>query len=451
MSKQNSRRSFVKKSTLGALGLASASSMGMSAESYRNIMGANDRLHVAIAGLGRRLGAFYAPIAHKKSNVRLAYLCDPMQSQMTKAAEKFKEHITYKPQLEHDIFKVLEDDKVDVLINATPDHWHTPGSIMALKAGKHVYVEKPSSCTMEENELLVSATKKYDRVVQMGNQQRSSGHTQQVIKKIHEGAIGDAYKAVAFYSNRRGAVPLQKEAPVPEGLDWNLWQGPAVHRNYTSETWNYNWHWYGWNYGTAEMGNNATHELDVARWALEVNYPQLVEVSADKRHFVDDGWEMYDTMLARFTFEGNKQIEWDGKSRNGYNTYGSGRGVIIYGTEGSVFVNRGHYKLFDRKGQLVEEVLSDGKEGGLALGGGGDMSTIHVMNFFDAIRGKANLNAPIEDANISMAMVHYANVSSRINQPFEVDDTKGTMFNRDAMQHWGKPYEDSWKSKFMTL
>ena len=450
MSKQN-RRNFIKKSALGGLGLASAASMGMSAQSYNNIIGSNDRLHVAIAGLGRRLGAYYSPIARKESNVKLAYLCDAKKSQMTRAAKRFKNHINYNPKLEQDIFKILDDNKVDVLINAMPDHWHTPGAIMAMKSGMHVYVEKPSSCTMEENELLVKAANKYSKVVQMGNQQRSSAHTQQVIQKIHNGAIGKAYKAIAFYSNGRGEVPHQKKSSIPEGLDWNLWQGPAVHREYTSETWDYNWHWYGWNYGTAEMGNNATHELDVARWALNVNFPKMVEVESDKRHFVNDGWEMYDTMLARFSFEDNKVIEWDGKSRNAYNTYGSGRGVIIYGTEGSVFVNRGHYKLFDRNGKLVEEVSSGGKEGGVALGGGGDMSTLHVMNFFETIRGKSSLNAPITDANISMAMVHYANVSSRIKQNFEVDDVKGTMFNRDAMEHWGKPYQESWKKMFLNI
>ena len=450
MSKQN-RRNFIKKSALGGLGLASAASMGMSAQSYNNIIGSNDRLHVAIVGLGRRLGAYYSPIARKESNVKLAYLCDAKKSQMTRAAKRFKNHINYNPKLEQDIFKILDDNKVDVLINAMPDHWHTPGAIMAMKSGMHVYVEKPSSCTMEENELLVKAANKYSKVVQMGNQQRSSAHTQQVIQKIHNGAIGKAYKAIAFYSNGRGEVPHQKKSSIPEGLDWNLWQGPAVHREYTSETWDYNWHWYGWNYGTAEMGNNATHELDVARWALNVNFPKMVEVESDKRHFVNDGWEMYDTMLARFSFEDNKVIEWDGKSRNAYNTYGSGRGVIIYGTEGSVFVNRGHYKLFDRNGKLVEEVSSGGKEGGVALGGGGDMSTLHVMNFFETIRGKSSLNAPITDANISMAMVHYANVSSRIKQNFEVDDIKGTMFNRDAMKHWGKPYQESWKKMFLNI
>ena len=446
---KNNRRDFIRKSALGGFGLASVSLMGMSAKSYNNIIGSNDRLHVAIAGLGRRLGAYFSPIARKESNVKLAYLCDAKKSQMTRAAKRFYNHLNYNPKLEQDIFKILDDNKVDVLINAMPDHWHTPGAIMAMKSGMHVYVEKPSSCSMEENELLVKAAKKFRKVVQMGNQQRSSAHTQQVIEKIHNGAIGKAYKAIAFYSNGRGEVPLQKKSSIPEGLDWNLWQGPAVHREYTSETWDYNWHWYGWNYGTAEMGNNATHELDVARWALSVNFPKMVEVESAKRHFINDGWEMYDTMVARFSFEDNKVIEWDGKSRNAYNTYGSGRGVVIYGTEGSVFVNRGHYKLFDRNANLVEKVSSGGKEGGVALGGGGDMSTLHVMNFFETIRGKSSLNAPIADANISMAMVHYANVSSRIKQNFEVDDIKGTMFNRDAMEYWGKPCEESWKKLFL--
>ena len=445
------RRDFIKKSSLGSLGLAGVSSMKMTAQSYNNIIGANDRLHIAIAGLGRRLGAFLDPISHKKSNARLTYLCDAMQSQMLKAADRFKKHINYKPNLEQNILKVLEDNKVDVLINAMPDHWHTPGAIMAMKYGKHVYVEKPSSCTMQENELLVKAAKKHNKIVQMGNQQRSSIHTQQVIKKIHDGEIGTAYKALAFYSNGRGVVPKQQKAPIPDGLDWNLWQGPAVHREYTSETWDYNWHWYGWNYGTAETGNNATHELDVARWALNVDLPRLVEVEAAKRHFIGDGWEMYDTMLARFTFEDNKIIEWDGKSRNAYNTYGSGRGVIIFGSKGSVFVNRSHYKLFNRNGKLIEKITSRDEEGGIALGGGGNMSTLHVMNFFDAIRGKAIANAPIDDANISMAMVHYANVSSRIKQNFEVDQKKGTMFNINAMNHWTKPYEESWKEKFLII
>ena len=129
----------------------------------------------------------------------------------------------------------------------------------------------------------------------------------------------------------------------------------------------------------------------------------------------------------------------------------NGHGVVIFGSEGSVFVNRNLYKLFDRRGKVIEEVSNDGSEGGMALGGGGNMSTLHVINFFDTIRGKAKPNAPIDEANVSMAMIHYANVSSRIKQNFEVDPVKGTMYSSEAMKHWSKPYEPSWESKFLTL
>jgi predicted dehydrogenase len=441
-----SRRNFIKKTTLASTAITLGSSaMAMSAKSYNNIIGSNDRLHVAIAGLGRRLGAFKQPIALKESNVKLAYLCDVMESQRLRGLKEFREHIDYNPILENDIRKVLEDKNVDVLINATPDHWHTPGSIMAMKAGKHVYVEKPCSHNMYENEQLVKAAKYFNKVVQMGNQQRSSGHTIEIINEIHNGIIGKPYKAVAFYVNGRGEVPLQKAAPIPEGLDWNLWQGPAPRRNYTSETWNYNWHWYGWDYGTAEAGNNGTHELDVARWALQVDFPQHAYVEAEKRQFKDDGWEMYDDMEATFKFQDDKVIKWDGKSRNSYSTYGAGRGTIIYGTEGTVFVDRGKYILYDRKGVIIKESKTTSNESGTALGGGGDTSTLHVQNLFDTIRGKAKLSAPIDDASKSMALVHYANIAYRINNGFDIDPKSGAMFNREAMKLWSRTYEPGWE------
>ena len=448
------RRDFIKKVTAGTAGIAlgstsilKASTTGMSAKSYGRIIGANDKINVAILGLGRRLGAFYEPIAQKKNNVQLSYLCDVMKSQREKGAANFAKHIDYKPKVENDFRKILDDKQVDAIINATPDHWHAPGSIMALKAGKHVYVEKPCSHNMQESDLLVEAQKKYDKVVQMGNQQRSSDHTIEIIKEIHNGVIGTPYKAVAFYINQRGEVPLQKKAPVREGLDWELFQGPAPRREYTSETWDYNWHWYGWDYGTAETGNNATHEFDIARWALQVDYPIRADVQAEKRHFVNDGWEMYDTMFATFKFANNTVINWDGKSRNGYDTYGggSGRGTIIYGSEGTVFVDRGKYILYDRSGKVVKNSKSAAQEGGTALGGGGDMTTGHVVNWFDTIRGKDTLTSHIAEGVISQALVHYSNIASRINKGFDIDDKTGRMFDRDAMALWSREYEPGWE------
>ncbi|WP_144602727.1 Gfo/Idh/MocA family protein [Algoriphagus algorifonticola] len=445
MSKQN-RREFIKKSTAATLGLSALGAVGFSAKSYGRIIGANERLNVAIAGLGRRLGAFYEPIALESSNVNLLYLCDVMQSQMTKAAGNFSKHISYQPKLEGNIMKVLEDKDLDVLINATPDHWHAPGTWLAMERGKHVYVEKPCSHNPKEGELLIALQKKYNKVVQMGNQQRSAPESREIIAAIHNGAIGKAYKAVAFYSNQRGRVVNPTPAPVPEGLDWDMFQGPAPRRAYTHDTWDYNWHWYGWDYGTAETGNNATHELDVARWALQVDYPSQVMVDAGKYHFVDDGWTMYDTMEATFKFGKDKTITWDGKSRNGLNTYGADRGTIIYGSEGSVFVNRNGYKHFDRNGKLIKDSQSSGSEGGTQLGGGGDMSTTHVVNFFNAVRGKEKQNSNIEEGAVSTLLCHLANIASRTGEILQCDPKNGHITNSKAgMALWTRQYEKGWE------
>lgn len=442
------RRKFIKNAAAGAIGLGLGTHLNaMSAKSYNNIMGANDRINLAIQGLGRRYPAFIDPIANKDNNVRLLYLCDVLKSQREKAAEKFSSRIKNKPMLENDIRKVLEDKEVDAVFMATPDHWHTPGAIMAMQAGKHVYLEKPCSHNGRENELVVAGQQKYNKVVQMGNQQRSSLETQEIIRDIHDGAIGKAYKAIAFYVNGRGEVPVPVKADPPEGLDWDLFQGPSPRKAYMHDTWNYNWHWYGWDFGTAEMGNNATHELDIARWALGVVYPERVEVDAGKYQFVDDGWEMYDTMEATFKFSGDRMIQWDGSSRNNYNKYGKGRGTLIYGSEGSVMVDREGYTLYDLSGKILKTSSSETSEGGVGLGGGGDLTSSHAVNFFEAIRGKQKLNSPIEEGAISQLMTHYANISSRLGKSFDIDTANGRIYDREAMSLWSRTYEPGWEPK----
>tara|TARA_R110002049_G_scaffold3340_1_gene25677 strand:+ start:1727 stop:3070 length:1344 start_codon:yes stop_codon:yes gene_type:complete len=442
------RRSFIKKATAGVAGVAFSNSINaMSAKSYENIIGANDRINVAIQGLGRRYPAFIDAIAQKENNVRLLYLCDVLKSQREKAAAKFGQKINYAPKLENDIRKVFDDKNVDAVFMATPDHWHTPGACMGMQAGKHIYLEKPCSHNPHESDLVVAFQEKYKKVVQMGNQQRSSLESNEIIKDIHNGVIGDVYKAIAFYVNKRGEVPIPVKVAPPEGLDWDLFQGPSPRKDYMHDTWNYNWHWYGWDFGTAETGNNATHELDIARWALDVKYPEYVDVISGKHQFKDDGWEMYDTMEATFKFSNNRVIQWDGNSRNGYNKYGKGRGTIIYGSKGSVFVDREGYSLFDLKGDLIKEVKSSSNEDGLALGGGGGLSTMHTVNFFETIRGKQTLNSPIQQGAISQMLTHYANISSRIGKSFDVDEATGRIFDREAMKLWARTYEPGWEPK----
>ena len=232
------RRNFLKKATAGAVGVAFSNSLyAMSASSYSNIIGSNDRIHVAIQGLGRRYGAFLEAIAAKENNIKLLYLCDVMKSQRDNAANKVSKLIKNTPVLENDVRNIFNDKDVDAIFMATPDHWHTPGACMAMQAGKHVYLEKPCSHNPKENELVVAYQKHYNRIVQMGNQQRSSPETKEIIHEIHKGIIGETYKAVAFYQNNRGFVPVQEKAAIPEGLDWELFQGPAPRRDYTNNTW----------------------------------------------------------------------------------------------------------------------------------------------------------------------------------------------------------------------
>lgn len=443
------RRDFMRNLTYGAVGVGiSGITSGFTAKSYNRIIGANERLNVALMGCGRRVGAYYDALKNKNNNVDLAYICDVMKKQRDKVGKDLNGKVSGPAKLVSDIHDVWNDKSVDAIFNATPDHWHAPGTWMAMQAGKHVYIEKPCSHNPREGELLVAFQKKYGKVIQMGNQQRSARESQEIIAEIHRGVIGDVYKALAFYSNTRGEVPIEKKAPVPEGLDWNLWQGPAPHREYTDNTWDYNWHWYGWHWGTAETGNNATHELDIARWALQVTYPEKVEVEAAKRHFKNDGWVMYDTMDATFRFPDNKIIQWDGKSRGGYKTYGSDRGTIIYGSEGTVFVNRDGYTLYDRVGKKIKDSKASGSEAGTALGGGGDMTDAHVANFFNVIRGKeTKLNSPIEEGAISQMMCHYANIGYRIGKSYSVNTQNGHILDKDGMKLWDRQYEKGWEPK----
>lgn len=215
----SNRRSFLKKVSVGTAGIVVSSAiMGMKPMNYRRIIGANERLNVAIIGLGGRYSAFIPSITNKYSNVNLLYLCDVMEKQRLKASKSLSGKLDYKPKLENDLRRVFDDTNVDAVFISTPDHWHTPGAIMAMKTGKHVYLEKPCSHNMYENELIVKAQEKYNRIVQMGNQQRSSSESAEIISEIHNGIIGTPYKALAYYVNQRAEVPVAQTASVPLGL-----------------------------------------------------------------------------------------------------------------------------------------------------------------------------------------------------------------------------------------
>jgi len=441
--KSTNRRKFLKTSAIGTAAVLSP--FAMTAKSYNRILGANDTIQVALLGCNRRFGALSDSLS-KLKGAKVTYVCDVDARRQEKAVGAIKKMMGEAPTQEKDLRKIVEKDNVDAVFVATPDHWHAAASWMALQNGKHVYVEKPCSHNPREGELLVAYQKEYGKVVQMGNQQRSSLESQEIIKQIHEGAIGEVYHAIAFYSNARGRVPEAKKVAPPDFLDWELFQGPAPRTQFINILEDYMWHWF-WNWGTGETGNNATHELDVARWALDVTYPEAAWVNAGKYHFVDDPWVMYDTMEASFVFPGGKLIKWDGKSRNGYQTYGADRGTIIYGSEGNVFVTRNGYTLYDRAGKVVRERKTGEINVTTGLGGGGGLTDLHVHNFLEAIRGKAELHAPIDEGAISTHLTHYANISYKMgNARLEIDPSTGRLKDHKAMKaHWEREYEKGWE------
>ena len=422
----------------GTAGLA----IGATAKSYGNILGSNDRLNFAIIGLHSRAYAHLSALKANKDTARVAYVCDVDSNTMKKFADDTQRELGYAPAVDTDFRHILQKKDVDAITIATPDHWHAPMAIQGLQAGKHVYVEKPCSHNPAEGALLVEAQRKYQKVVQMGTQQRSSAHTIEIVDKIHNGLIGRAYYAKAWYSNVRKSIGTGKEAPVPPQLDWDLWQGPAPRRPYKDNLQPYNWHWFKI-YGTGETLNNGTHEVDVCRWALGVDYPRSISSAGGRYHFKDD-WQFYDTLLTTFNYD-DKMISWEGKCCEGMKIYGRDRGSVIMGTTGSVLVDRDGYEIYDLKGKKINEFKAGSETSSSDLTGRDSMTDAHFANFIAGVRTGKKLNAPIAVGNVAVTMLQLSNVSWEVNRTLELDTADGKIRNDSgAMKLWGREYEHGW-------
>ena len=433
------RREFLDTLAVGAAGLAVSST----AKSYGQIMGSNDRLNFAIIGLHSRAYAHLSALKANKDTARVAYVCDVDTTIMKKFANDTQRELGYAPSVDQDFRNILEKKEIDAITIATPDHWHAPMSIRGLQAGKHVYVEKPCSHNPAEGALLVQAQKKYGKLVQMGTQQRSSAHTIEIVNKIHDGLIGRAYYAKAWYSNVRKSIGVGKEAPVPQQLNWDLWQGPAPRRAYKDNVQPYNWHWFKI-YGTGETLNNGTHEIDVCRWALGVDYPHSISSSGGRYHFKDD-WQFYDTLVTSFNYE-DKMISWECKCCQGMKFYGRDRGSVIMGTTGSVLVDRDGYEIYDLKGNKTKEFKTGGETSSSDLTGRDSMTDAHFANFIAGVRKGEKLNAPVSIGNVAVTMLQLSNVAWEVNRELQLDTSNAHILNNpEAMKYWGREYEKGWE------
>ncbi|MFM1767483.1 MAG: Inositol 2-dehydrogenase [Verrucomicrobiota bacterium] len=366
--------------------------------------------------------------------VEVGYLCDVDTRAMAQAAKSLAAKQARAPQLVRDFRRILEARDVDGLVIAAPDHWHGPATILACAAGKHVYVEKPASHNPQEGEWMIAAARKHRRVVQVGTQRRSYPGIIEGIGKVREGVIGRVHFARAWYNNTRASIGRGQAAPVPEWLDWNLWQGPAPARPYRDNLVHYNWHWH-WHWGTGELGNNGIHSLDLCRWGLGVTHPLHVTSGGGKyRH--DDDQETPDTHTVTFDY-GDKSIAWEGRSWHPRGLEGgAGFGAAFYGEGGTVILDSAGYRVLDLKGV----------ETGQGTGTGGDRA--HFEDFVDCIRTGRRPRADIEEGHQSTLLCHLGNIAWRTRRAIQLDPKTGRIAgDRDAQRLWGRDYQRGWQPK----
>jgi predicted dehydrogenase len=438
-----SRREFV--ST--AATVTAAAALTSTARSYAQIAGANDRVNFAVIGLNSRAYAHLSSIKANQKDARITYVCDVESNILAKYAGRVNTDLGYTPATEKDFRKLLALKDIDAITIATPDHWHAPMAIAGVQAGKNVYVEKPCSHNPAEGAMLIAARDKSGKLVQMGTQQRSSPHTIKIVGMIHDGLIGRAYFANAWYANTRKSIGIGKPAPIPATFDWDLFQGPAPRVAYKDNIQPYNWHWFK-TWGTGETLNNGTHEVDVSRWALGVDFPNSVSAVGGRYQFKDD-WQFYDTLTASLTYDDDKMISWDNKCCNGMKIHNRDRGSCINGTTGSVIIDRDGYEVYDLKGKKTDEFKLAKNTGSADLVGADSMTDLHFANFIAGIRGKEKLNAPIEVGNVAVTSMQLANIAWETKRELHIDSKNGHILNdADAMkQYWGRTYEPGWAPK----
>jgi predicted dehydrogenase len=437
------RRDFLK--TAGKAATLGAATLALRGK----VLGANDRVRVAICGLRGRGNDHLKGFTHVPG-AEIAAFCDVDDSILNQRLGDMQKLALPKPKTYVDVRKLLEDKDIDAISIATPNHWHSLMAIWACQAGKDVYVEKPCSHNSFEGRQLVRAVKKYNRICQHGSQSRSNPGIVDAIQRVQNGTVGDVYLARALCYKWRPSIGHANEEPVPTGVNYDLWTGPAPMKAFTRNRFHYNWHWI-WDTGNGEVGNQAIHEIDIARWGLGVKFPVLV--SATGGHFMfDDDQETPNVLNATYYFDGangkRKMMElevrhWitNHEAEIGTGAYGSG-GVPAAGltpragkksvdhqqslgpkdaktnTIGNIFYGSNGYLAIDGY-DAYKTWLTNQAEPGPSGKASGD----HFANFIDCIRSRRaeDIHSPIEEAHISTTLVHLANASYRLGRTLRFD------------------------------
>lgn len=417
------RRRFIKKAAAGAAGMALGTT-AFSAKSYRNIVGANDRIVLASIGVrGRGKGLLENFTRMYKDGVFVKTVCDVdtafLGERVSMAAENQDGN---KPGTETDMRKVFDDSEVDAVVVATPNHWHALATIWACQAGKHVYVEKPSSHNVWEGRKMIEAARKYDRLVQVGFQNRSISNVMQAMAFLHDGGIGDVYMARGMCFKPRDSFGISEDSAPPKTLNYDLWLGPANWRPYNEKRGHYNWHWH-WDTGNGDTGNQGPHQFDVARWGLGKKvHPVKVQSMGGIFGISPEecSQETPNTQTSVFEYDDGKILEFETRGRytNAEAPAGVKIGNLFYGTEGWLEVNGSTWKAYRKREK--EAFAGSDMAGTAAVGGDQTFRTApdskgHFANFIDGLRAgdRHVLNCDIEEGHMSTCLPLIANIAYR--------------------------------------
>ncbi len=435
--KSLNRREFMKR-TVGAAAT-------FAALSQRKVRGANDKVVIAVMGLGGR-GTYLAESFAKRPDVEIAYLCDADTRRYARAREAVEEAQNRRPKLVQDFRRALDDRNVDAIVNATPDHWHALGAIMACQAGKDVYVEKPMAHNIREGRKMIEAARKYKRVVQVGMQSRSAPYTKKAKEYIHSGKLGDVYLVRVFNMMQHRRQSDSPSRPVPEGFDYDMWCGPAPKIPYNPSR-----RWLNqWEFSCGPIAGDAVHQLDCARYLMgDIPYPKTVS-HAGGVNSLKDGRETPDTQFATFDYGSltlmlesalwtpyMKKTPGDIRDSDRFPNFPfSSTKVEICGTEGFMQYSRhgGGWQAFDGNSELVHSEY------------GRQADKEHKDNFIDCIKTRKRPNADVEVGHQTVLLCHLANISYRVgNKQLEFDPKTETVTNNDqANKYLGRTYRKPW-------
>jgi predicted dehydrogenase len=421
-----SRRDFLR--TSGAA--ASLAATGLFLKTDKAAHAAKKKLRHAVIGVGGQGRGHCRGFASLSDLCEIVAICDVDPNNLAKAEEALPDPASVAKH--KDFRELLKDESIDTVSIATPDHWHTPIALHAILAGKQVYVEKPCSHNPHEAKMLMQAAEKYGACVQHGTQSRSGQDLREGIKRVQEGVVGKVRMAKAINHQMRGPIGTAEPEAPPEGVDYDLWIGPAEARPFTRNRWHYNWHWF-WDTGTGDIGNDGTHQIDVARWGLGVGLPQTV-TAVGGQLFYEDDHETPDTQTVLYDY-GDVQLMYEMRLWTDYPLENFENGVVFYGDEGTFDIGADACYLH-LKGKQREQVL-----------GGRDFEG-NLRNFLEASAEKnpGLLLAPISEGAVSAQLCLMGNIGTRVGRKLVLNETgDGFVGDEEAQALWKRHYREGYE------